>query len=318
MIERRRSALPSLARTSVEASERIFERFCADPLPWEGGRVRRWDDRASDVTPELRWKNQRLYRDRNDIARLCHIVKQPGLDVPDPPSDMHVLVEFARCGEQKWAREDQLKWPNWLGVDQKLYQDEGSDSWAFSDSYITHIPSNKRDVVYPRDGPMLDTSKLKVLQNKVQALQKYPSGEVTGTLMWDLTKHVFCVRPDTAAQYIDLMEATLDHAAVYNSEELLQELQFPHWYEHAGEWEYQLLRYLQPVDTETLRDGIYDAWQRHGQDRLPLELVQLDPNSKYYPVEDGHGGGGKTTAATSQASSATAARACRRGGALQR
>ncbi|KAK3265700.1 hypothetical protein CYMTET_25637 [Cymbomonas tetramitiformis] len=276
MDERRRSVLPLLASTSREESERILERFCANPLPWdEGGRVRRWDNRASDVTPEYRWKNQRLYRDRNDIARLCHIVP--------------IL-------RKKWVREDQLKWPNWLGIDQKLYPDEESGKWAFSDSYTTHIPSNKRNVVYPRDGPMLDTSRLKMLQNKVQALQKYPSGEVTGTLMWDLKKRVFCVQPDTAAQYIDLMQSTLDHASVYNSEELLQELQFPHWYEHAGVWEYQLLRYLQPVDMELLREGIYEAWRRNGQDRLPLELVQLEPNSKFCPVEDGLGGGGRVFA----------------------
>ncbi|KAK3284417.1 hypothetical protein CYMTET_7918 [Cymbomonas tetramitiformis] len=191
--ERRRSVLPLLVSTSQEESERILERFCANPLPWEGGR--------------------------------------------------------------KWVREDQLKWPNWLGIDQKLYQDEEGDKWAFSDSYTTHIPSNKRNVIYPRDGPMmLNTSRLKMLQNKVQALQKYPSGEVTGTLMWDLKKRVVCVQPDTAAQY------------------------------------------LQPVDMEPLRDGIYDSWQRHGQDRLPLELVQLEPNSKFYPVEDGLGGGGRVFA----------------------
>ncbi|KAK3277617.1 hypothetical protein CYMTET_14386 [Cymbomonas tetramitiformis] len=283
-------------------SEGALGQFCSHPIPWEGGRVRQfWDDWEGDVLPDHRWADQRLYRDRNAIARLCHIVKHPGQDMPDPPSDAHVCVEFARCREQKWVTKDQLKWPSWLDVDQKLHQEAGSDSWSFSDSYYaTHIPSSasKRNVIYPRERhvTMLDTSMLKVLQDKVQALQKYPSGEVTGTLMWDLEKQVFCVQPDTAAQYLDLMRCTLDHAAVFNGEELLRELQFPHWYESVGVWEYQLLRYLQPVDMELLREGIYDTWCRNGRGRLPLELVQLDLNSKFYPVEDGLGGHGRVFA----------------------
>ncbi|KAK3284547.1 hypothetical protein CYMTET_7804 [Cymbomonas tetramitiformis] len=71
---------------------------------------------------EYRWKNQRLYKDKNDIARLCHIVKTH--DLGEAPSLQHVPVEFVRCAEQKWVREDQLKWPDWSGVDQKLHQDE--------------------------------------------------------------------------------------------------------------------------------------------------------------------------------------------------
>ncbi|KAK3253277.1 hypothetical protein CYMTET_37463, partial [Cymbomonas tetramitiformis] len=243
------------------------------------------------VSGPYRWKNQRLYRDKNDTARLCCIVKHH--DLAEAPSLEHVPVEFARCGEQKWVREDQLRWPDWLSIDQKMYQDEENDKWMFRDSYTTHIPSNKRDVVYPRrTGPMIDNSKLRMLQDKVKELQKYPSGEVTGILMWDLSKRVFCVQPESATQYIDLMQSTLDHAAVYNSEELLQELQFPHWYESAGVWEYQLLRYLQPVDMPLLRDGLYQAWLRDGQNRPPLELVKLEPKPvKFYPVDDGLGGG---------------------------
>ncbi|KAK3251829.1 hypothetical protein CYMTET_38846 [Cymbomonas tetramitiformis] len=71
---------------------------------------------------EYRWKNQRLYKDKNDIARLCHIVKTH--DLGEAPSLQHVPVEFARCAEQRWVRKDQLRWPDWLGVDQKLEQDE--------------------------------------------------------------------------------------------------------------------------------------------------------------------------------------------------
>ncbi|KAK3251899.1 hypothetical protein CYMTET_38781 [Cymbomonas tetramitiformis] len=143
---------------------------------------------------------------------------------------------------------------------------------------------------------MLDTSMIKVLQDKVQALLSYPSGEVTGTLMWDLEKQVFCVQPNTATQYLDLMRCTLDHAAVFNGGELLQELQLPHWCESTGVWAYQLLRYLQPVDMEPLTDGIYEDWCRHGLERLPLELVPLDSNAKFYPVDDGLGGPGRVFA----------------------
>ncbi|KAK3237181.1 hypothetical protein CYMTET_52734 [Cymbomonas tetramitiformis] len=273
---RRTSALGPLAPDVLAESKRAFQQFCESPIPW------------------------RLYRDRHDIARLCRTLLYPGQDMPAPPSDDHGCVEFARCRDQKWVTRDQLKWPSWLGVDQKLHQDEGSDNWSFGDSYSTHIPSSasKRSVIYPRArcDMMLDTSMIKVLQDKVQALLSYPSGEVTGTLMWDLEKRVFCVQPNTATQYLDLMRCTLDHAAVFNGEELLQELQLPHWYESTGVWAYQSLRYLQPVDMEPLMDGIYEDWCRHGLERLPLELVPLDSNAKFYPVDDGLGGPGRVFA----------------------
>ncbi|KAK3238301.1 hypothetical protein CYMTET_51678 [Cymbomonas tetramitiformis] len=280
-----------LGMDTQEELERMLGSLYANPLPWEGCRVKLWDNRADIVSGPYRWKNQRLYKDKNDTARLCCIVKHH--DLTERPSLEHVPVEFARCGEQKWVREDQLTWPNWLGIDQKMYQNEEDDEWMFMDSYTTHIPSNKRNVVYPRrTGPMIDNSRLRMLQDKVKELQKYPSGEVTGILMWDLSKRVFCVQPESATQYIDLMESTLDHAAVYNSQELLQELQFPHWYESAGVWEYQLLRYLQPVEMPLLRDGLYQAWLRDGQNRPPLELVKLESKPiKFYPVDDGIGGG---------------------------
>ncbi|KAK3237781.1 hypothetical protein CYMTET_52163 [Cymbomonas tetramitiformis] len=237
-----------LLEPAVQAeSKRLLEQFYGTPTPWEGGRVREfWDDREGDVIPNYRWGEQRLYRDRHNIARLCHILLRPDQDMPSRPSDEHVCVEFARCREQKWVTRDQLQFPSWLAIDQKLRWYEGKGEWSIGDSYSAHIPSSagKQNVILPRarSESMLDASMIKKLQDKVQALLTYPNGEVTGTLMWDMEKRAFCVQPNTATQYLDLMHCTLDHAAVFNGEELLQELQLPHWYERIGVWAYQLLR----------------------------------------------------------------------------
>ncbi|KAK3242502.1 hypothetical protein CYMTET_47811 [Cymbomonas tetramitiformis] len=161
---------------------------------------------------------------------------------------------------------------------------------------MTHVPSSasKQDVVKPRESrSQCDYNPIQKLQNTLQSLFKYPSGEVTGTLMWDLKKRVFCVQPSAATQHLDLMHCTLSHARVSNREELLDELQLPHWYESTGVWTYQLLRYLCPVDIESLSDGILRQYARHGGERPPLELVFLDPSTKYYPVGDGLGGPGR-------------------------
>ncbi|KAK3245569.1 hypothetical protein CYMTET_44870 [Cymbomonas tetramitiformis] len=53
------------------------------------------------------------------------------------------------------------------------------------------------------------------------------------------------------------------------------------------------LRYLCPVDVESLSNGIFQQYVRHGQEGPPLELVSLDSNAKYYPLEDGLGGHGR-------------------------
>ncbi|KAK3259297.1 hypothetical protein CYMTET_31699 [Cymbomonas tetramitiformis] len=298
---RRTSSLNPLAPAVQAESERLLEQFYGDPIPWEGGRVRRFvEGREHDVPLDYKWGDQRLYRDRNNIARLCHILLRPTQDMPTQPSKEHVCVEFTRCREQKWVTRDQLMFPSWLCVDQKLQYDEEKDRWLFGGSYSTHIPSTpgKHSVIMPkaRSDSRLDFSMIKKLQDKVQALLTYPSGEVTGTLMWDLEKRAFCVQPSTATQYLDLMHCTLDHAFVFNGEELLREPQLPHWYESTGVWAYQLLRYLCPVDVESLTDGIYQRWARHGQEWLPLELVSLDSNTRYYPVEDGLGGSGRVFA----------------------
>ncbi|KAK3252669.1 hypothetical protein CYMTET_38050 [Cymbomonas tetramitiformis] len=205
-----------------------------------------------------------------------------------------VQAESERLLEQFYG--DPIPWEG----GRKLQYNEEKDRWLFGGSYSTHIPSmpSKHSVIMPkaRSVSMLDLSMLQKLQDKVQALLTYPSGEVTGTLMWDLEKRAFCVQPSMATQYLDLMRCTLDHAFVFNGEELLRELQLPHWYESTGVWAYQLLRYLCPVDVESLTDGIFQRWARHGQDWLPLELVSLGSNTRYYPVEDGLGGPGRVFA----------------------
>ncbi|KAK3288114.1 hypothetical protein CYMTET_4419 [Cymbomonas tetramitiformis] len=136
-------------------------------------------------------------------------------------------------------------------------------TWGFMGDCTTYVPPTGKEVVMPKyPGFTVDNSKLKRLHMEVEAMQKYPSGEVAGTLMWDLSQWGFCVQPEAVTKYIDLMEANLDHGGVYNSTELLDELQFPHWYESTGTWKYQLLRYLQPVDMEAMRDELHQSWQR--------------------------------------------------------
>ncbi|KAK3242728.1 hypothetical protein CYMTET_47577 [Cymbomonas tetramitiformis] len=300
----RRSDLASLAPAVQAASERMLEQFYEEPNPWKGGHAR-WvtEDQVAGDRPSLdapldyNWADQRLYLDRHHVARLCRILQDPAQDMPARPSQDHVCVEFVRCLEQKWVTVDQLMPPNWLHVDQKLDHDEEKDRWVLDGSYMTHVPSSasKQDVVKPRERGRSrdDLNPIQRLQDTLQALFKYPSGEVTGTLMWDLKERVLCVQPSTATQYLELMRCTLDHALVYNSEDLLDELQLPHWYESTGVWTYQLLRYLCPVDMESLSDGILRRYNRHGSKGPPLELVSLGSNTKYYPVGDGLGGPGR-------------------------
>ncbi|KAK3287571.1 hypothetical protein CYMTET_4920 [Cymbomonas tetramitiformis] len=200
----RRSALASLAPAVQAASERMLEQFYEEPNPWEGGHAR-WFTENQD----------------------------PAQDMPTKPSQDHVCVEFARCREQKWVTVDQLMSPSWLHVDQKLDHDVEKDRWMLDGDYMTHVPSSasKQDVVKPRERgrSRLDLNPIQKLQDKLQALFKYPSGEVTGTLMRDLKERVLCVQPSAATQYLDLMGCTLDHALVHNNgEELLDELQLPH------------------------------------------------------------------------------------------
>ncbi|KAK3273280.1 hypothetical protein CYMTET_18486 [Cymbomonas tetramitiformis] len=193
---------------------------------------------------------------------------------------------------------EQLLPPNWLYVDQKLDHDEDNDCWVLEGSYMTHVPSlaNKQDVVKPREEGRTTRAhgnSIQRLQHMLQELFTYPSGEVAGTLMWDRKERVLCVQPSTATQQLELLRCTLDHARVFNSEELLGELQLPHWYESTGVWTYQLLRYLSPVDMESLSAGILRQYNLYGSLAPPLELIVLGSSTKYYPVGDGLGGDGK-------------------------
>ncbi|KAK3278886.1 hypothetical protein CYMTET_13200 [Cymbomonas tetramitiformis] len=307
----RRSSLPLLTPAVQEKSEHLLEQFYKEPDPWKGGhakwvtdwtrspsRVNAGDHPSMDTPLDYHWSDQRLYLDRHHIARLCRILQNPAQDMPSRPSCEHVCVEFARCLEQKWVNMHQLMAPNWLYVDQKLTHDDQKDCWVLDGDYMTHVPSSasKQDVVRPREvisRVQCDYNPIQKLQNTLQSLLKYPSGEVTGTLMWDLRKRVFCVQPSAATQQLDLLHCTLSHVRVFNSEEVLGELQLPHWYESTGVWTYQLLRYLCPVDIEALSDGILRQYTRHGGERPPLELVFSDSSTKYYPVGDGLGGPGK-------------------------
>ncbi|KAK3238932.1 hypothetical protein CYMTET_51101 [Cymbomonas tetramitiformis] len=263
-------------------------------VPWVGCRVKPWDNFFDVNSCRYTWKNRRLYRDKTNVARLCHIVRADSTSTEAPSLD-HVRVEFARCGKQMWVLESQLRWLDWLGIDQKMSQYITEDgTWGFMGDYTTYVPPTGKEVVMPKyHGFTVDNSKLKRLQMEVEAMQKYPSGEVAGTLMWDLSQWGFRVQPEAVTKYIVLMDATLDHGGVYNSTELLEELQFPHWYESSGTWKYQLLRYLQRVDMEAMRNELHQSWQRCGHSRPPLELVELKAKGpvKFYPVDDGEGGG---------------------------
>eukprot|EP00854_Cymbomonas_tetramitiformis_P034390 gene34390-biopygen28468 len=113
---------------------------------------------------------------------------------------------------------------DWLGIDQKLSQHvTEDDSWAFIGDYATTYiyATHGKSVIRPKNtGMTTDRSKLRRLQQEVEMLQKYPSGEVAGILIWDRGQRVFCVQPEAVKQHIDLMEATLDHGGFDNSREL--------------------------------------------------------------------------------------------------
>ncbi|KAK3240828.1 hypothetical protein CYMTET_49362 [Cymbomonas tetramitiformis] len=288
----RRSQLPQLSTDFLEESRRALAN--SNLVPWVGCRVKPWDNSFDVSSCRYTWKNQRLYRDKTNVAQLCHILRADSTSTEAPSLD-HVRVEFARCGKQMWVLESQLRWPDWLGIDQKMSQYITEDgTWGFMGDYTTYVPPTGKEVVMPKYlGFTVDNSKLKRLQMEVEAMQKYPSGEVVGTLTWYLSQWGFCVQPEAVSKYIDLMDATLDNGGVYNSTELLEELQFPHWYESTGTWKYQLLRYLRRVDMEAMRNELHPSWQRCGHLRPPLELVELKAKGpvKFYPVDDGEGGG---------------------------
>ncbi|KAK3241089.1 hypothetical protein CYMTET_49118 [Cymbomonas tetramitiformis] len=77
------------------------------------------------------------------------------------------------------------------------------DTWGFMGDYTTYVPPTGKEVVMPKyPGFTVDNSKLKRLQMEVEAMQKYPSGEVAGTLMWNLSQWgFFCVQPEAVTKY---------------------------------------------------------------------------------------------------------------------
>ncbi|KAK3262036.1 hypothetical protein CYMTET_29089 [Cymbomonas tetramitiformis] len=180
----RRSQLPPLSTDFLEESRRALA--SSSLVPWVGSRVKPWGDSFDASSCRDTWKNQRLYRDKTNVARLWHIVRADSTSTEAPSLEDHVRVEFARCGKQMWVLESQLRWSDWLGIDQKMPQYITEDgTWGFTGDYTTYVPPTGKEVVMPKyPGLTVDNSKLKRLQMEVEAMQKYPSGEVAGTLMW--------------------------------------------------------------------------------------------------------------------------------------
>ncbi|KAK3236479.1 hypothetical protein CYMTET_53367 [Cymbomonas tetramitiformis] len=232
---------------------------------------------------------------RGDVQ--ADIQELPLDEMPDGVVDL--VTARRRSGEslpQESAQSTQSKtyWDLRLHCQRLSQHVTEDDSWAFIGDYTTYIPPTGKSVIRPKNTGMTTCrSKLRRLQQEVEMLQRYPSGEVAGILMWNRSQRVFCVQPEAVKQHIDLMEATLEHGGVDNSRELVEELQFPHWYESSGTWRYQILRYLQRVDMDTLREDLHKFWQRCGHLKPPLEPVTLAAKgpTKFYPVDDGEGGG---------------------------
>ncbi|KAK3266406.1 hypothetical protein CYMTET_24963 [Cymbomonas tetramitiformis] len=192
-----------------------------------------------------------------------------------------VRVTFARCGEEKDVMETKLLWPDFTLVDQKVDKEtkRASETWATRASW-----RKDSDPVVPPDCQVhRDAGRhtMAAVQESLSALQVYPTGVITGTLMWDKRERQFCV----------LSEVTRAHW------ELMEKLVLPFYYEVDQRWRYQPLKHVQRVDIANLRARLRIKYDEvlAGRQTAPL-LVLSDlacKVEKFYPVTDGEGGQGE-------------------------
>ncbi|KAK3269151.1 hypothetical protein CYMTET_22385 [Cymbomonas tetramitiformis] len=154
------------------------EYLAASVQPWLGMAVNPWCGEAKDGS----WTQQRLFVDRTGYARLCKLYSEPEELTLDPGC---VRVTFARCGEERDVLETELLWPDFTLVDQKV----NKETKVASDTWVTRARWKKDgDPVVPPDCRVhRDAGRhtMAAVQESLSAQQVYPTGAVTGTLMWD-------------------------------------------------------------------------------------------------------------------------------------
>ncbi|KAK3250306.1 hypothetical protein CYMTET_40307, partial [Cymbomonas tetramitiformis] len=140
------------------------------------------------------------------------------------------------------------------------------------------------------------------VQESVSAQQVYPTGAVTGTLMWDRRGRQFCVLSEKTKAHWELMESLVRHTEGSNERmapmgSVSGEFQLPFYYEKDQRWRYQPLKYIQKVDVMNLRARLKLKYDEVLAGRQSAPLLALSDVTckveKFYPVTDGEGGHGE-------------------------
>ncbi|KAK3287595.1 hypothetical protein CYMTET_4895 [Cymbomonas tetramitiformis] len=284
---------PDLTQEQEAGSE--TEYMLASAQPWAGMAVNPWDHRDKESS----WSQQRLYVDRTGYARLCTLCEDGDGGEPDAG---FVQVRFPRCGELKNILESELLWPDFTLVDQRVDKETKvpSETWATRASY-------KRDgdqVALPDCGAHREAGRYTManVQEALNAQQVYPTGVVTGKLMWDKMAHQFCVLSDQTRVQWELMESMVRHTMAGTSSmspmgKVTGEFQLPFYYEKDQCWQFQHLKYVQKVDIADLRARLKVRYDEVVAGVRVIPLLTLSDAAgkvgKFYPVTDGEGGDGE-------------------------
>ncbi|KAK3235498.1 hypothetical protein CYMTET_46298 [Cymbomonas tetramitiformis] len=260
---------PDLTRDQ-EARASDSEYLSASAQPWLGMAVNPWCDETGSGS----WTQQRLFVDRTGYARLCKLYGKPEEMELEPG---YVRVTFARCGEEKDVVETELLWPDFTLVDQKI----NKETKVASDTWVTRARWKKdSDPVVPPDCQVhRDAGRhtMAAVQESLNVQQVYPTGVVTGTLMWDKRGHQFCVLSEKTRAHWELIMERLVRHTEGDSERMSPmgsvsgEFQLPFYYEKDQRWCHQPLKHVQKVDIVDLRarlrmkyDEVGVGWQTGG------------------------------------------------------
>ncbi|KAK3235224.1 hypothetical protein CYMTET_54551 [Cymbomonas tetramitiformis] len=213
-----------------------------------------------------------------------------------------VRVTFARCGEEKDVLETELLWPDFTLVDQKVDKETkvASDTWATRASWR----KDSDQVALPDCQAHRDAGRYTMadVQEALSAQQVYPTGVVTGTLMWDRRAHQFCVLSEKTRVQWELMEKMVRHTMAGSVSmspmgRVTGEFQLPFYYEGDQRWRYQPLKYVQKVDIANLRARLKVKYDEVVAGKQAIPLLTLSGVTckvgKFYPVTDGEGGDGE-------------------------
>ncbi|KAK3245894.1 hypothetical protein CYMTET_44555 [Cymbomonas tetramitiformis] len=284
---------PDLTQEQEAGSE--TEYMLASAQPWAGMAVNPWDHRDKESS----WSQQRLYVDRTGYARLCTLCEDGDGGEPDAG---FVQVKFPRCGELKSILDSELLWPDFTLVDQRVDKETKvpSETWATRASYRR----DRDQVALPDCGAHREAGRYTManVQEALNAQQVYPTGVVTGKLMWDKMARQFCVLSEQTRVQWELMESMVRHtmagtASMSPMGKVTGEFQLPFYYEKDQRWQYQHLKYVQKVDIADLRARLKVRYDEVVAGVRAIPLLTLSDAAgkvgKFYPVTDGEGGDGE-------------------------